>query len=213
MASAAGRSVSRIYPTANEDRGKAWWDYDQLTVAWGVQDNYEIVRKVGRGKVSLSCSSTGQRQRADSLHPDSQCHAIRPPLSLLCSPVANCGHHNGSSPLLRHSFKRTIARTPVNEPSISPAQYSEVFEGVNVVSEDKCVIKVLKPVKKKKIKREIKILQNLAGGQNIVMLYDVVRDPQVSRPSGRDPSETPTVNLTCPSLFVSGAVQNTVSRL
>lgn len=60
-------------------------------------------------------------------------------------------------------------------------QYSEVFEGVNVVSEEKCVIKVLKPVKKKKIKREIKILQNLAGGQNIVMLYDVVRDPQVSR--------------------------------
>lgn len=55
-----------------------------------------------------------------------------------------------------------------------------MFEGVNVVSEEKCVIKVLKPVKKKKIKREIKILQNLAGGQNIVMLYDVVRDPQVS---------------------------------
>ncbi|GAA5964760.1 hypothetical protein JCM8115_005724 [Rhodotorula mucilaginosa] len=104
-------SISRIYPNANEERGKQWWDYDQLMVAWGVQDNYEVVRKVGRGK------------------------------------------------------------------------YSEVFEGVNVVSEEKCVIKVLKPVKKKKIKREIKILQNLAGGQNIVMLYDVVRDPQSKTPS------------------------------
>jgi serine/threonine protein kinase len=58
-------------------------------------------------------------------------------------------------------------------------KYSEVFEGVNVVNYQKCVIKVLKPVKKKKIKREIKILQNLSGGPNIVGLLDVVRDSQV----------------------------------
>lgn len=58
-------------------------------------------------------------------------------------------------------------------------KYSEVFEGINVVNYQKCVIKVLKPVKKKKIKREIKILQNLSGGPNIVALLDVVRDSQV----------------------------------
>lgn len=40
------------------------------------------------------------------------------------------------------------------------------------------VIKTLKPVKKKKIKREVKILQNLAGGPNIIKLLDTVRDPQ-----------------------------------
>jgi casein kinase II subunit alpha len=62
---------------------------------------------------------------------------------------------------------------------VGRGKYSEVFEGVNVLSDDKCIIKVLKPVKKKKIKREIKILQNLAGGPNIVGLLDVVRDPQV----------------------------------
>lgn len=50
-----------------------------------------------------------------------------------------------------------------------------------MVNYQKCVIKVLKPVKKKKIKREIKILQNLAGGPNIVALLDVVRDSQVTR--------------------------------
>ncbi|RUS13650.1 kinase-like domain-containing protein [Jimgerdemannia flammicorona] len=61
---------------------------------------------------------------------------------------------------------------------VGRGKYSEVFEGVNVVNGEKCVIKVLKPVKKKKIKREIKILQNLAGGPNIVGLLDVVRDPQ-----------------------------------
>ena len=59
----------------------------------------------------------------------------------------------------------------------------QVFEGVNIVTEEKCIIKVLKPVKKKKIKREIKILQNLAGGPNIVALLDVVRDPASKIPS------------------------------
>lgn len=48
-----------------------------------------------------------------------------------------------------------------------------------MVNYQKCVIKVLKPVKKKKIKREIKILQNLSGGPNIIALLDVVRDSQV----------------------------------
>lgn len=43
----------------------------------------------------------------------------------------------------------------------------------------RCVIKILKPVKKKKIRREIKILQNLCGGPNIIKLLDIVRDPQV----------------------------------
>src|ERR1700721_267858 len=62
-------------------------------------------------------------------------------------------------------------------------KYSEVFEGINVVNYQKCVIKVLKPVKKKKIKREIKILQNLAGGPNVVALLDVVRDPTSKIPS------------------------------
>jgi len=63
---------------------------------------------------------------------------------------------------------------------IGRGKYSEVFEAINITNDQKCVIKVLKPVKKKKIKREIKILQNLTGGPNIVSLYDVVRDPQVS---------------------------------
>lgn len=105
------RSVSAVYANVNETFGQSWWDYDGLSVSWGQQDNYEIVRKVGRGK------------------------------------------------------------------------YSEVFEGINVVNDEKCIIKVLKPVKKKKIKREIKILQNLAGGPNIVTLLDVVRDPESKTPS------------------------------
>lgn len=55
----------------------------------------------------------------------------------------------------------------------------QVFESVHLPTSQKCIVKVLKPVKKKKIKREIKILQNLAGGPNVIGLLDVVRDAQV----------------------------------
>jgi casein kinase II subunit alpha len=65
---------------------------------------------------------------------------------------------------------------------IGRGKYSEVFEGINVVNNEKCVVKVLKPVKKKKIKREIKILQILSGGPNVIALLDVVRDNQVTPP-------------------------------
>lgn len=36
---------------------------------------------------------------------------------------------------------------------IGRGKYSEVFEGYNVGTNERCVIKILKPVKKKKIKR------------------------------------------------------------
>ncbi|CAH9110952.1 unnamed protein product [Cuscuta epithymum] len=66
---------------------------------------------------------------------------------------------------------------------VGRGKYSDVFEGVNVNSNEKCIIKVLKPVKMKKIKREIKILQNLYGGPNIVKLLNTVRDQHSNVPS------------------------------
>ena len=45
---------------------------------------------------------------------------------------------------------------------VGRGKYSEVFEGVNICTGDMCVIKILKPVKKRKVKREIKILQVLS---------------------------------------------------
>ena len=66
---------------------------------------------------------------------------------------------------------------------VGRGKYSEVFEGVHSPTGDRCVIKILKPVKKKKIKREIKILQNLCGGPNVISLLDCVRDPASKTPS------------------------------
>lgn len=62
-------------------------------------------------------------------------------------------------------------------------KYSEVFLGIELTTGNKCVIKVLKPVKRKKIKREISILQNLVGGPNIISLLDIVREPQLKTPA------------------------------
>ena len=59
----------------------------------------------------------------------------------------------------------------------------QLKQGMNISKNGKCVIKVLKPIKKKKIKREIKVLQNLSGGVNIIQLLDMVRDPQSKTPA------------------------------
>uniref|UniRef100_A0A6Q2WWN5 non-specific serine/threonine protein kinase n=1 Tax=Esox lucius TaxID=8010 RepID=A0A6Q2WWN5_ESOLU len=101
-------SRSRVYPDVNTQRPREYWDYESHVVEWGNQDDYQLVRKLGRGK------------------------------------------------------------------------YSEVFEAINITNNEKVVVKILKPVKKKKIKREIKILENLRGGPNIITLLDIVKDPVVS---------------------------------
>ncbi|XP_050384138.1 casein kinase II subunit alpha-2-like [Argentina anserina] len=85
--------------------------YESLTVQWGDQHDYEVVRKVGRGV------------------------------------------------------------------------YSEVFEGMNLKTNESCIIKMLKPVNKNKIEREVKILQNLCGGPNVVKLLDIVQYQHSKTPS------------------------------
>ncbi|POY72134.1 putative Non-specific serine/threonine protein kinase [Rhodotorula taiwanensis] len=63
-------------------------------------------------------------------------------------------------------------------------KYSEVFEGVDIANHNEfVVIKVLKPIKKKKVKRELKVLMNLRGGTNTIELLDIVRDPQSKTPA------------------------------
>ena len=49
---AGAASVSRVYADVNESAPRDYWDYEALTVTWGDQDAYEVVKKVGRGKYS-----------------------------------------------------------------------------------------------------------------------------------------------------------------
>lgn len=104
-------SRSKVYADVNEQKTRDYWDYDCHVIAWGNIDDYQLVKKLGRGK------------------------------------------------------------------------YSEVFEAVKVPEEQKCVVKILKPVKERKIKREIKILENLRGGTNVINLLDVVKDPATNTPA------------------------------
>ena len=100
----------KFYADVNKKKPPEYSNYEDLEITWGKQEDYEIIKKIGRGK------------------------------------------------------------------------YSEVYEGINVNNDQRVVIKVLKPVKKKKIKREIKVLQNLKDGPNIVKLVDIVRDPSSKSP-------------------------------
>ncbi|XP_024235010.2 casein kinase II subunit alpha'-like isoform X4 [Oncorhynchus nerka] len=103
MPGPAAGSKSRVYADVNTLKSREYWDYETHVPNWSNQEDYQLVRKLGRGK------------------------------------------------------------------------YSEVFEAIN--NNEKVVVKILKPVKKKKIKREIKILENLRGGANIIRLVDTVKDP------------------------------------
>lgn len=58
----------------------------------------------------------------------------------------------------------------------------QVFQGIDLPTSQPVVLKTLKPVKKKKIKREISILLGLRGGINVIDLLDIVRDPDSKTP-------------------------------
>uniref|UniRef100_A0A671M474 non-specific serine/threonine protein kinase n=1 Tax=Sinocyclocheilus anshuiensis TaxID=1608454 RepID=A0A671M474_9TELE len=45
-------SRSRVYPDVNTQRPREYWDYESHVVDWGNQDDYQLVRKLGRGKYS-----------------------------------------------------------------------------------------------------------------------------------------------------------------
>lgn len=66
---------------------------------------------------------------------------------------------------------------------IGRGKYSEVFKAVDTRTNTYVVVKILKPVRQSKIKREIKILENLRGGPNVIQLLDKCQDPRSNTPS------------------------------
>merc|ERR1712129_377345 len=45
-------SRARVYADVNSHRPRDYWDYESHVVEWGNQDDYQLVRKLGRGKYS-----------------------------------------------------------------------------------------------------------------------------------------------------------------
>jgi len=47
------RSIARVYANVNNTKPRESWDYEAYTLEWGnTIDNYEVIRKIGRGKYS-----------------------------------------------------------------------------------------------------------------------------------------------------------------
>lgn len=66
---------------------------------------------------------------------------------------------------------------------VGKGKYGEVFLGVEVCTNREVVIKIMRPVKEQRLRREIKILQLMSGGPNIIKLLEVVRDADTKTPS------------------------------
>ena len=39
--------MARVYADINAKMPRSYWDYDSVSIAWGVLENYEVVRKIG----------------------------------------------------------------------------------------------------------------------------------------------------------------------
>jgi hypothetical protein len=45
-------SNARVYADVNSHKPREYWDYENYVVDWANQDDYQLVRKLGRGKYS-----------------------------------------------------------------------------------------------------------------------------------------------------------------
>lgn len=45
-------SRARVYTDVNSLKPQEYWDYESYVVDWGPQEDYQLVRKLGRGKYS-----------------------------------------------------------------------------------------------------------------------------------------------------------------
>ncbi len=45
-------AMARVYADVNQQMPRAYWDYDSVNISWGVLENYEVVRKIGKEMTS-----------------------------------------------------------------------------------------------------------------------------------------------------------------
>ena len=67
--------------------------------------------------------------------------------------------------------------------SVGRGKFSEVFKAYDKVTGDYVSIKHLKPIRRKKIRREIKVMQILKNGPYILPILDMVRDEESGSPN------------------------------
>lgn len=45
----ANLPLPKYYANVNKTMPKEYWDYENYQNEWGTQDDYEVIRKIGRG--------------------------------------------------------------------------------------------------------------------------------------------------------------------
>lgn len=121
---------------------------------------------------SPSSSSCANHRRSDSFETDGR----RRPGRGYCHPF---WFVNNGMPSSYWDYENATIEFNSADPyeliqKIGRGKYSEVFRSRNRCNGEMCVLKILKPVRLKKIRREVTILQNLCGGPNVLRLLDVV---------------------------------------
>ena len=49
--------MARVYADVNQQMPRAYWDYDSVNISWGVLENYEVVKKIGKSEESFTAEN------------------------------------------------------------------------------------------------------------------------------------------------------------
>lgn len=74
------------------------------------------------------------------------------------------------------SHSRNIENYEIKR-KLGSGRYSDVYEGRCITKEIPVAIKILKPIKREKIQREIKIMQTLEDSPFVPKFIDLVKEP------------------------------------
>lgn len=129
------------YANVNAEFGPSWYNFDDLQIHWVSRNAPWLPRLASpTSPVSRLLATDGQPCDGTGLARAVRDHAqTRPRKGAFGRP---------------HKASRRRLGCKLTGPALVTGQYSEVFEGVDIANEDQLVvIKVLKPIKKKKVKR------------------------------------------------------------
>ena len=83
----------------------------------------------------------------------------------------------------QHSRVKHNSTSLVPPPLTSPPRcHGCVEQAIDKRDGSSCAVKIMKPVKEHRLRREIKILRHLAGAPHVIRLLEVLRDPDTKTP-------------------------------
>ncbi|KAI8800677.1 kinase-like domain-containing protein [Cladochytrium replicatum] len=97
----------------------------------------------------------------------------------LCKPAPYWDYERTSLESIRCRSNRFVRSSNL----VGSGRYSTVYDANDTATNSPCVVKVIRPGKSKRIRREILILKNLQGGPHLIQFYGFQTDPETRQPS------------------------------